>query len=146
MSAEAELTFVDTNVLVYAHDLDSGAKRDSAGELLEHLWSTHSGVISTQVLQEFYVAATRKLAKRIRRSSARHVVETYSAWPVHVVEVHDVVAATHLEERYRLSYWDALIAVSARRAGASRIATEDLQHGQLIEGVAVHNPFASTTP
>jgi len=141
MNGEAT-TFVDTNILVYAYDVDAGDKHEVARQLVRGLWRSRRGVLSTQVLQEFYVTVTRKLTKHLDRSTARRVVRTYQAWPVQVVDVADILAAAELEERHQMSFWDALIVVAARRAGADRIMTEDLQAGRQLEGVTIENPFA----
>jgi predicted nucleic acid-binding protein len=136
-----EPTFVDTNVLVYAYDVDAGAKRAAARARLRALWEEESGLTSTQVLQEFYVTVTRKLSRRLPPSTARKVVDTYGAWPIHRPEVIDVLAAAELEERHRLSFWDSLIVVSARRSGARTLLTEDLQEGRRFDDLLVVNPF-----
>lgn len=139
MSGEA--TFVDTNVLVYAYDADAGEKHDRARTRLQTLWEEGTGLVSTQVLQEFYVTVTRKLARPLRRQAARDVMATYRAWPVHRPDVDDVVAASELEERHRLSFWDALVVVSARRSGARVLLTEDLQGGRRFDDLVIVSPF-----
>ena len=136
-------TFVDTNVLVYAYDADSGAKHTMARERLEELWENESGSISTQVLQEFYVTVTRKLTRPMSRRSAREVIATYATWPVRRPEVDDLVEASELEERHHLSFWDALIVVAARRSGAEVLLTEDMQEGRRFDGLLVASPFAA---
>ncbi|MBI4261393.1 MAG: PIN domain-containing protein [Actinobacteria bacterium] len=138
----ARLTFVDTNVLVYAHDLSETRRRPAAHALLDALWRTRSGVLSTQVLQEFYVLVTRKFDPPMKAKTARDVVAAYAAWPVVQVDVALILAASELEERHGLSFWDALIVQAAHRAGASRLVTEDLQPGRRLAGVVIENPFA----
>jgi predicted nucleic acid-binding protein len=138
----APLTFVDTNVLVYAHDRSETAKQPVARALVEELWRDRAGVLSTQVLQELYVVATGKLDPPIPRTAARELVVLYSTWPVVQVDVPLVLAASELEERHRLSFWDALVVEAARRAGAARLVSEDLQPGRGIGGVLIENPFA----
>jgi len=138
---KGEPTFVDTNVLVYAYDADAGAKHRRAQSHLQHLWEDESGLMSTQVLQEFYVTATRKLSRPLPRRTAREVVATYGSWPVHRPNVDDIAAASELEERHQLSFWDALIIVSARRSGAQSLLTEDLQDGRRFDGLEVVSPF-----
>lgn len=140
-----EPTFVDTNVLVYAYDADAGAKHEAAESHLEALWRNGSGLMSTQVLQEFYATVTRKLRRPLPRRTAREVITTYRAWPVHRPDVDDVVAASELEERHQLSFWDSLIIVSARRSGAGSLLTEDLQDGQTFEGMEIVSPFRDAT-
>ena len=141
MSAELT-TFVDTNILVYAYDLDAGPKHEVARSVVADLWRSRLGVLSTQVLQEFYVTVTRKLTNPLRRRTAREVVASYLSWRVQPVSAEDVLAASQLEERHRLSFWDALIVVSARNAGVERLVSEDLQPGRRIAGILVENPFA----
>jgi predicted nucleic acid-binding protein len=137
----AEFVFVDTNVLLYAHDRTAGRKRELASDLLERLWGTRAGALSTQVLQEFYVNATRMLPRPLPAAKARAVVERYSTWPVHRVEPSDIAAASELEERHRQSFWDALIIVSAVRVGATTLVSEDLQHGRRFGGLTIVDPF-----
>lgn len=134
--------FVDTNVLLYAHDASETVKRGIAAGVLARLWRDRMGVLSTQVLQEFYDAGTRRLRPPVPRSVAREVIEQYRAWPVVLVEPSLIVSASLVQERHQLSFWDALIVEAARVAGATRLLTEDLSHGRVIEGVTIVNPFA----
>jgi predicted nucleic acid-binding protein len=135
-------TFVDTNVLVYAHDAGEAEKQPIARALLEHLWADRSGVLSTQVLQELYVVATRRLHPPMSRADARELLVLYSTWSVIQVDDPAIIDATLLEEEVGLSFWDALIVEAARRAGASRLVSEDLQDGRRIGGIEIVNPFA----
>jgi len=138
-------TFVDSNVLLYAHDASETEKRPIARALLEDLWASRSGVVSTQVLQEFYVVATRKFAPPMSRQEAREIVALYATWPVVQIDVGLILDAASVEERFQLSFGDALIVEAARRGGAMRLATEDLQSGSEIAGVAIENPFAAVS-
>ena len=133
--------FVDSNVLLYAHDANETEKQPIARALLEDLWANRSGATSTQVLQEFYVVATRKFKPPMPRSEAREIVALYAVWPVVRIDVGLILDATALEERSQLSFWDALIVEAARRAGAVRLVSEDLQGGRQIAGIAIENPF-----
>lgn len=137
----AELVFVDTNVLLYAHDRTAGRKRDVAAKLLASLWGTRSGALSTQVLQEFYINATRKLPEPLAAARARSIIERYATWHVHRIEHADIIAASRLEKRHRQSFWGALIIVSAGRLGATSLVSEDLQHGRRIADVVIRDPF-----
>ncbi|MGA2514125.1 MAG: PIN domain-containing protein [Candidatus Limnocylindrales bacterium] len=134
-------TFVDTNVLVYAHDADEIEKQPIARAVLEQLWADRSGVVSTQVLQEFYVVATRKFSPPMRRSEAREIVALYSTWSVVQVDVALILDATALEELAQLSFWDALVVEAARRAGTERLLSEDFGAGRRIGGIEIENPF-----
>jgi predicted nucleic acid-binding protein len=140
--AAGNLTFVDTNVLVYAHDRSETRKQPLAQALLEGLWASRMGTLSTQVLQEFYVVATRKLDPPMSRRAAREIVALYAAWPLVQVDLALILVASELEERHKLSFWDALVVEAARRADATRIVTEDLQAGRHIGGVRIENPFS----
>ncbi len=135
-------TFVDTNVLAYAHDSSETVRQPIARSLLEGLWQSGSGIISTQVLSEFYVVATRKFSPSMARGAARSIVDAYAAWPVVHVDPTLIVAASALEERHQLSFWDALIIEAAHRGGAKRLVTEDLLGGQRIAGLVIENPFS----
>jgi predicted nucleic acid-binding protein len=141
MAAE-EITFVDTNVLVYAHDRSESRKLPVAQALLAELWESRLGRLSTQVLQEFYAVATRKFDPPMSAAEAREIVAVYGAWPLILVDLPLILVASRLEEQHQLSFWDALIVEAARRAGATRLATEDLGDGRLVEGVRIANPFA----
>ena len=133
--------FVDTNILIYAHDLDAGQRNTLSADILRDLWENRTGIISTQVLQEFYVNVTRKIENPVPKSKARGIIESYLAWPVELNDAKTVLAASEIEERHMLSFWDALIVASARNAEAEKILTEDLNHGQQIEGILIENPF-----
>jgi predicted nucleic acid-binding protein len=139
--AGKEVTFVDTNVLAYAHDTSEIRKQPIAQLLLEDLWSKRTGALSTQVLQEFYAVATRKFEPPMSRPAAREVVRLYGVWSIVEHDVALILAASELEQRHSLSFWDALIIEAARRSGAGRLATEELQAGRRIAGVRIENPF-----
>jgi predicted nucleic acid-binding protein len=134
-------TFIDTNILVYAHDASEERKQQVAQGLLLGLWESGSGVISTQVLQEFYVVATRKLDPPMSREMARKLVSLYAEWGPVGVDLPLILAASWLEETQSLSFWDALVVEAARRSGAARLLTEDLQDGRDFGGVRIENPF-----
>ena len=135
--------FVDTNVLVYAHDIDERSKRAVARDVLRDLWNDRNGVVSPQVLQEFYVSVTRKIAVPISKEAAREVVSAYAIWCIDVTSA-DVTAAFRIEDEARISFWDALIVAAAAKCGATKLLTEDLNPGQVVSGVTIENPFAST--
>jgi predicted nucleic acid-binding protein len=133
--------FVDTNILIYAHDLDAGERHERASRALEELWENGNGVMSTQVLQEFYVNVTKKIKNPLHRARARGIIENYLSWHIEANDPDMVLKASEIEERHLLSFWDALIIAAACRAQADKILTEDLNHGQTIEGVLIENPF-----
>src|SRR6266852_3177237 len=134
-------TFVDTNVLIYAHDVDARAKHETAKSVLRELWSQRAGVLSLQVLQEFYVNVTRKIASPLPKDVARLVVNTYALWCVETTPA-EIATAFRIEDESRIGFWDALIVASAAKCGAVRILSEDLNAEQTIAGISIENPFA----
>ena len=134
--------FVDTTVLIYAHDVDAKAKHETAKRVLHGLWSERTGVLSLQVLQEFYVNVTRKIANPLSKESARLVVSTYTTWCIETTPA-EIASAFRIEDESRIGFWDALILASAVKSGADRILSEDLNAGQTISGVLIQTPFAS---
>jgi predicted nucleic acid-binding protein len=137
----SDVTFVDTNILIYAHDADAGAKRERAISALRPLWESGDGRLSVQVLQEFYVNVTRKLATPVSRSAAREVLGAYGSWIREATTAATVMRATEIADMAQLSFWDALIVASAEQAGATHLYSEDLNAGQNIAGVLVVNPL-----
>jgi len=133
-------TFVDTNILIYACDLDQGEKHRTARDLLADLVANRKVSVSPQVLQEFYVNATRKMEKPLTKSEARRVVEVFSVWCVETTSV-EVATAFRIEDEAKISFWDALICASALKSGADRILSEDMNAGQKIAGLLIENPF-----
>jgi predicted nucleic acid-binding protein len=132
--------FLDTNVLVYAGDHDSPEKRRVARALLKRVAAEGGGVISTQVIQEFFVAATRKLA--IEPLKAKAIVATFHPLELVTVSLEDINDAIDGHILWQVSFWDALILRAAERASCSIVYSEDLNTGQLYGGVEVRNPFS----
>lgn len=137
------VAFVDSNILIYAHDANAGVKRERATSKLRELWDSGTGRLSVQVLQEFYVNVTQKLATPVARSTAREVLKTYGVWVRHATTVETVTRATELAELARISFWDALIVASAEEVDAEELLSEDLNDGQAIAGVRIVNPLAA---
>ena len=134
-------TFIDTNVLVYAHDTDADTRHAKAKELLAELWDSRNGTLSTQVLQEFYAVVTRKFKPPMPRPQARAIVAAYGEWCDVATEPRLIVAASRLEEEHTLSFWDSLIVQAAIHTGADRLVSEDLQDGRRFGTLTVENPF-----
>ena len=132
--------FVDTNVLVYAYDRGAGSKGDRAQAILEELWDEGSGILSTQVLQEFYVNVRRKAKKPISIKSARGLVEDYLSWNPIINDGASMLGAIDVERRYKLSFWESLIIVAAHKGDASVLLSEDFNDGQKFGAVQVKNP------
>ena len=133
--------FVDTNILVYAHDPSAGPKHDRARALVEGLWQSRAGVVSTQVLQELSVTVRKHATKPLGLPATRELVADYLAWHVVVNDGPAVLAALDIEQRYKVSFWDALIIHAAQLAGADVLYSEDLSDGQRYGDVRVVNPL-----
>jgi predicted nucleic acid-binding protein len=134
-------TFLDSNILVYLFDNDSKAKQGRARELLELEGAGENTVISTQVLQEFYVTVTRKLAKPLEPKPALAAVMALASLPVVQIYTDTVLSAIRRSQSDQLSFWDALIVQAALEGGCKRLFTEDLQHGRMIDELQIENPF-----
>ena len=137
----SDRTFVDTNILIYAHDADAKSKHEVAKSVLGELWSQRMGVLSMQVLEEFYVNVTRKIASPLPKDVARMVVNSYAIWCIEITPA-EISSAFRIEDESRIGFWDALIVASAVKCGAGRIFSEDLNAGQTIAGIRIENPFA----
>lgn len=131
--------FFDSNVLVYSDDHDAPRKQSKALDLIGKSRRSHSGVLSTQVLQEYFVAATRKLGVPAR--VAREKVGIFSHFEVAMIAVDDVFGAIDLHRLHQLSFWDGLIVRSALASGCNVLYSEDMQHGRRFEGLRIVNPF-----
>jgi predicted nucleic acid-binding protein len=141
MSEPNHLQFLDTNVLIYAHDRSAGNKHLRAKELVQDLWKSGEGCLSIQILQEFYVNVTRKVAKPMAPETAAQIIADLSAWQVHRPGVEDVLDAIRLQARYQLSFWDAMIVASALQLGCPTIWSEDLNPGQVYDQTQALSPF-----
>jgi predicted nucleic acid-binding protein len=140
MSAEAGREFVDTNVLVYAFDTSAGYKQMIAGQLLERLWESGSGCLSVQVLQEFFVIVTRKVAHPLSTDEAADRVREFTRWRIFAPGAQDILTAIALQKQMRINFWDAMVVRAAAESGCDALWTEDLS-GQVFGGVQVRNPF-----
>jgi predicted nucleic acid-binding protein len=139
-----EKCFLDTSVLIYAHDISQGAKHDRAAKLVEHLWTTGEGVLSTQVLQELCINLRRKIARPVSLHDIRRIIEDYLNWEVFVNTPESVLRALEIEAQHKISFWDALIIQAAESSGAAVLYSEDLASDQTDGAVRIVNPFATT--
>jgi predicted nucleic acid-binding protein len=136
------LAFFDTNILVYADDTSAPEKRDRAISLIVEPRRRNSSVVSLQVLQEYFAAATRKLG--VAAKTAQRKVEVLAHGNVVRFTAHDVIAAIELHRLARISFWDAMIVHAARAANVSVLYSEDLGHGSVLAGIPVRNPFVDS--
>jgi predicted nucleic acid-binding protein len=133
--------FVDTNILVYAHDRSAGLKHKQAQALVEELWASGGGVLSTQVLQELCINLRRKATHPLSVEETRKLIEDYSRWTIVTNTTESVIQALDIEVRFKISFWDALIVQAAGSAEAEVLYSEDLADGQTYGSVRVVNPL-----
>jgi len=133
--------FVDTNILVYAHDRSAGAKHQRAQLLLEQLWDSGLGVLSTQVLQELCINLRRKVTPPLLVEEVRMLIQDYSTWEIVTNTPESVLQALDIEQRYKTSFWDALILHAAEMSGAAILYSEDLAIGQSYGTIRIVNPL-----
>ena len=133
--------FVDTNILVYAHDRSAGVKHQRAQMLLEQLWDSGQGVLSTQILQELCVNLRRKASQPLPVEEVRQLIRDYSTWEIVTNTAESVLQVLDIEMRYKTSFWDALIFQAAESSGASILYSEDLATGQRYGAIQVVNPL-----
>ncbi len=138
----SDRVFVDTNVFVYAYDDSEPEKRQRTFEVLDELAKSSTLVISTQVLQEFYVVVTRKLKTRLKPAIAEGALNLLLGYPVIQVAPDAILSAARSSREHRLSFWDALILQTAREGGCTKVLSEDMQDGFQLDGVTVENPYA----
>ncbi len=136
-----EKYFVDTNILIYAHDRSAGLKEERAKVLIEGLWDSGAGVLSTQVLQELCINLRRKFSPPLPVEEVRRVIQDYLSWEIVINTPESVLQALEIEERYKTSFWDALILQSAETAGAAVIYSEDFSTDQKYGSIQVVNPL-----
>ncbi len=141
MTGDPAHEFVDANVLVYAFDASAGQKTVAAEELLARLWETGIGCVSAQVLQEFFVTVTAKVAQPLSVDEAADRVRELSRWKVFTPDADDVLEAIALHERAKLSFWGAMFVPAAAQSGCDLLWTEDLNNGQMVRGVRIRDPF-----
>ena len=141
MNEPRDLQFIDTNILIYAHDLSAGEKNARARKLIERLWESRLGCLSIQVLQEFYVNVTEKVARPLMPEVAAQIISDLSVWQVHRPGAQDVLDAIRMQQRYQLSFWDSMIVVSAIQLDCRTLWSEDLNPGQTYDQVTVASPF-----
>jgi len=136
-------SFLDTNILVYTDDHDSPEKQAIALDLFDRARLEHFGVLSTQVLQEYFVAATKKLG--VPAEVARRKLELFSRLDLVAIDQPDILGAIDLHRLHGISFWDSLIVWAAKQAACGVLLSEDLQHGWVVDGLRIENPFRGAT-
>ncbi len=138
---KGDKTFVDTNILVYAHDSSAGQKHERANRIVLDLWETGLGILSTQVLQEFFVITTGKISRPLGPDEAKEIIFHLLKWEIIVNDGRAILSAIGLQRRYKYPFWDSLIIQAAIAGRASVLLSENFQSGQRIEPVKIVNPF-----
>jgi predicted nucleic acid-binding protein len=133
--------FVDTTILVYAHDRAAGVKHERAHSLIEKLWNNGGGVLSTQVLQELCINLRRKASRPLSIDETGRLIQDYSSWSIVTNTPESVIQALEIEFGYKISFWDALIVQAAWSSGAAVLYSEDLADGQIYGPLRVVNPL-----
>jgi predicted nucleic acid-binding protein len=137
--------FLDTNIIIYAFDVSAKEKHEEARRILTELWKSGRGVLSTQVLEEFFVSVTRKIRRPLAWRIAREIVADLLKWEIIVNDGESILEAIEIQTDQNFSFWDSLIIQAAVKSGASRLLSEDLLDGQVIHGVTIKNPFTGFT-
>ncbi len=133
--------FLDANVIIYAYDVSAGVKREKAQKILLDLWESGQGLLSTQVLQEFFVTVTRKIPQSLELRTAKQIVNDLLSWDIVINDGDSILEAIELHSNHKYSFWDSLIIQAAIKGGASLLLSEDLSGGQNIKGITIKNPF-----
>jgi predicted nucleic acid-binding protein len=133
--------FLDTNILVYCFDSSDRVKKEKATQILENLWETSNGVLSFQVLKEFFVTVTAKLPEKMDFKSAKAAILDLFSWNIYMEDRSSLEKTLEIVQKYHLSFWDANIISAAILSQCNKIYSEDLRHDQVIEGVQIINPL-----
>jgi len=133
--------FVDTNIIVYAYDVSAGEKHRKAVEIMKDIWSTGYGIISSQVLQEFFVNVTRKIAKPLNVLTAKEIVKDLLKWKTVSINGEIILEAIDIHNEHKYSFWDSAIIAAAIEGGAGVLLSEDLTNKHQIKGRVIKNPF-----
>jgi predicted nucleic acid-binding protein len=138
---KGDRTFVDTNILVYAHDSSAGQKRERASRIVLDLWERGLGILSTQVLQEFFVIVTRKIPRPLSQDEAEEIIVHLLNWKIIINDGQAILSAIDVHRRYQYPFWDSLIIQAALAGQANVLLSENFQSGQMIESMRIVNPF-----
>jgi len=138
---KVDKVFLDTNLLLYGYDAGSPVKHAVAVRLLKDLWKSGNGILSTQVLQEFFVNVTKKIPKPLSVTVGRGIVEDFLKWKIVAIEGRTILRAIDLHEKHKYAFWDSLVIQSAIEGGAKWLLSEDLKDGQRIGDLTIRNPF-----
>ena len=133
--------FVDTNILIYAHDISAGTRHEKAQKIIMDLWGSGLGLLSTQVLQEFFVSVTCKIPRPLDIEKAKEIVEYLLRWDIVVNDRESLLKAIDIQQRYHYSFWDSMIIQAAIKGNAILLLSEDLSDNQVINGIRIKNPF-----
>jgi predicted nucleic acid-binding protein len=135
--------FLDTNIIVYAYDSSANKKHRIAKHILIDLWDSGRGLVSTQVLQEFYVTVTQKIPESLDKKLATQIIKDLLHWDVLIDDGDAIIEAIDIQTKHKFSFWDAMIIQAAINGGAEMILSENLGNDRKIKGMIIKNPFES---
>lgn len=133
--------FVDTNIIVYAYDVLAVEKHEIATRIMEDLWRSGFGILSTQVLQEFFVVITEKITAPLDVRTAKEIVSDLLKWDIVINDGESILDAIEVQQHYQYSFWDSLIIQAAIKGNAYLLLSEDFKDGHEVEGLKIENPF-----
>lgn len=133
--------FVDTNILVYAYDSSARDKHEIAKKEIAGLWNSGQGLISTQVLQEFYVTITKKVLRPVESDLARMIIQDFLQWKVVINDGQSILEAIDIQNKHKFDFWDAMVVQAAIKGEAAVLLSEDFESGRTIDGIRFRNPF-----
>jgi len=133
--------FLDTNILIYAFDVSAGRKHETAKAIMMDLWNSGRGILSIQVLQEFFVNITKKVSKPLEVKLAKDIIRDLLKWEVVIIDGESLLEAIEVHIQHQYSFWDSMILKAAQKGGAVLLLSEDLKDGQTMNGVTIKNPF-----
>ena len=136
--------FIDTNVLIYAYDVSAGKKHETARGIVVDLWRLGMGMLSLQVLQEFFVNITKKVSKPLEIQAAKEIVRDLLKWDIVIPDGDSILEGIEIHSRFHFSFWDSMILQAALKGGASALLSEDLVEGRIIDALKIINPFADS--
>ena len=138
---QGDKVFLDTNIMIYAYDISAGEKHEIAKNHVIDFWNSRLGLISTRVLQEFFVTVTKKISKPLEVKLAKEIVNDFLEWDIVVNDSKSILEAIEIHCRYNYSFWDSLIIQAAIKGVAELLLSEDLSDGQKIGSIMIKNPF-----
>lgn len=138
---KGDKVFLDTNIIVYAHDTSAGKKHETAKKIMLDLWESGQGCLSTQVIQEFFYGVTKKIPNPLETQIAREIISHLLKWDVVINDGDSILRTIEIHQRHKYSFWDSMVIGAAIKGGCGILYSEDLSDRQTIGDVKIKNPF-----